>query len=93
MPEEKLLTIAHQRFWKRVLRFAYARLKRSPGRMPDGVPGIRDVDHPCSVFLPLKPGEERDRFGQCMTDGHYLCRECVYMSPEALAERDGEEEE
>jgi len=34
------------------------------GRIPDGEPGIRDVDAPCSDFTPGEPGG-----GRCSTDG------------------------
>jgi hypothetical protein len=40
-----------------------------------GVRGIRDPDCPCTEFLPGPP----DRFGNCETDGHYMCRECSHM--------------
>ncbi len=48
------------------------------GRIPDGEPGIRDVDAPCEAFKPYgKPWQNTEEFGHCETDGHYLCLECV----------------
>jgi hypothetical protein len=47
-------------------------------RMPDGLPGVRDVDAPCADFTPgTSPGTLR--IGDCDTDGHYLCEECVHV--------------
>lgn len=37
-----------------------------------GLAGVRDPDHPCDDF---SPGDPR---GRCMTDGHYMCRECEH---------------
>lgn len=44
------------------------------GFIPDGVPGIRSVDHPCSAFTPGVPR------GTCDSDGHYICQECKHLS-------------
>jgi hypothetical protein len=44
-------------------------------RMPDGLPGVRDVDAPCADFTPAL---DIMRIGDCDTDGHYLCGECVH---------------
>jgi len=43
----------------------------------------RDPDAPCPsrAFLPGEPS------GQCETDGHYMCAECVHASRSAIAER------
>ena len=43
----------------------------------------RDLDYPCPdrAFGPGKPN------GDCDTDGHYMCAECVHASPQALADR------
>jgi hypothetical protein len=41
-------------------------------RRPDGTPGLRDEDAPCTFF---DPGETVPT-NTCMTDGHYLCQEC-----------------
>jgi hypothetical protein len=42
-------------------------------RVPDGTAGVRDVDAPCTAFAPGEPSGTG-----CITDGHYLCRECVH---------------
>lgn len=52
------------------------------GRIPDGEPGIRDVDAPCEAFQLGEP-----RGGTCETDGHYICAECVEISPKVLRRR------
>lgn len=49
-------------------------------RMPDGMPGIRDVDAPCEDFTPGTTAGTL-AIGDCATDGHYLCDECVYAMP------------
>lgn len=48
-----------------------------PPRIPDGTPGIRDVDAPCEFFEPPSP-EGGSPVIECMTDGHYLCKECIH---------------
>jgi len=40
------------------------------------------VDAPCDVFTPGEPGH-----GECDTDGHYLCVECVHISSVTLRKR------
>lgn len=55
------------------------------GRIPDGEPGIRDVDAPCDAFQPAgKPFEPAEGNGDCETDGHYICSECVHISQRAM---------
>lgn len=44
-------------------------------RIPDGTPGIRDVDNVCEYFTPGDP------CGDCEGDGHYLCLECEGYRP------------
>ena len=39
---------------------------------PVGTPGLRDRDAPCDGFEPGTPN------GDCDTDGHYLCDECIH---------------
>jgi len=58
------------------------------GRIPDGTPGIRDVDAPCDTFQPGDPGH-----GNCQTDGHYICVECIKIDPRTLRTRRDECEE
>lgn len=84
MGNDSLSSIARKVFWRRVLRFAYHRLMLVPGRLPDGIPGIRDVDRPCAGFTLMNRGEQRGALSKCPSDGHYLCQECAYISPEAL---------
>lgn len=58
------------------------------GRIPDGEPGIRDVDAPCDFFEPAgAPWVYADGTGDCETDGHYICKECVHISLRALRRR------
>lgn len=38
---------------------------------PVGSPGLRDRDAPCAGF------ESGTPLGECETDGHYLCDECI----------------
>lgn len=79
------LVVDTQSFWRRLALFAYRRWATSQepgGRKPVGVPGNRDPDNPCEHYAPrrLMPGEWND----CMSDGHYLCRECCHKSPVKL---------
>jgi len=41
-----------------------------------GAPGLRDRKNPCFEFLPGKS------CGDCETDGHYLCGECLHRNPD-----------
>ena len=43
---------------------------------PDGIPHRRDPDNPCPAYEPrdYRPGD----WGDCETDGHYLCGECCH---------------
>lgn len=43
------------------------------GRVPDGMNGVRDQDNPCLQFYWGTPGA-----GGCQTDGHYLCKSCMW---------------
>jgi hypothetical protein len=45
-------------------------------RPPDGMDGLRDVDHACYEFKRGTPS------GDCESDGHHLCSECAEMKPE-----------
>ena len=57
-------------------------------RIPDGAPGVRDVDAPCEAFEPAgKPYQIANGSGDCMTDGHNLCVECVHIAQETLREK------
>lgn len=60
------------------------------GRIPDGEPGIRDVDAPCEMFQPVgEPFEQNDGTdtGTCETDGHYLCTECQHIELRTIRRR------
>ncbi len=45
--------------------------------IPDGIPGIRDADAPCTDF---QPGARDTSAGICNGDGHYLCKECQHFT-------------
>ncbi len=64
------------RLWRWLAIFAYRRWATAEGRKPVGVPGNRDPQNPCEAFAP-RPRQRGD-WGDCQTDGHYLCRECVH---------------
>lgn len=59
--------------WKDLVRF----VNEAPPRF--GMPGVRDPDYPCESF----DGKNYDGTGDCKSDGHYLCKECSQLSPEA----------
>ena len=46
--------------------------------------GIRDPEFPCEAFVYGRP----DGSGSCMSDGCYLCIECVELSLESTAHGD-----
>lgn len=48
-----------------------------------GMAGVRDPDHPCTVFDPTPDGLVGYGGGHCMGDGHYLCHECEELSVES----------
>jgi hypothetical protein len=65
-------------------------LARLRGFFPDGTPGVRDVEHPCSYFSPGPPDTEghyeecdvvvRERaWGDKGPDQYYLTRRLVYF--------------
>ncbi len=70
-----------KRIWRALALFAYRRWARAEKRMPTGVPGNRDPEHPCEAYDP-RPWLQDD-WNTCMTDGHYLCRGCAHRSPAA----------
>lgn len=51
-------------------------------RVPDGTDGVRDVDNPCEMFETGVGGA-----GDCGSDGHYLCEECVHLSEDGAGLR------
>lgn len=44
-----------------------------------GAVGVRDPEYPCAEF----DGKNYDGRGDCKSDGHYLCKECSKLSPDA----------
>jgi hypothetical protein len=48
-------------------------------RLPDGTPGVRDVDAPCQDYDPGKANLMQSP--NCESDGHYLCRGCRWHAP------------
>jgi hypothetical protein len=65
------------RFWLWLARFAFRRLQPG-GKMPAGVPRVRDPEAPCTGFAPRKP---KPGDYECRSDGHYLCAECAHLAP------------
>lgn len=58
-----------------------------PARIPDGVPGIRDIENPCHCYSPAARLHVLGANAMgCQGDGHYLCRECRWL---ALDETEG----
>lgn len=47
----------------------------------------RDEEDSCEVYAPGRPG-----FGDCGTDGHYMCLECREMSAAAIRFREDDRE-
>lgn len=64
-------------FWLSIMRFAYKRIKYNQDKMPIGIPGNRDPENPCTGYSPRKR-LSGDYPAECETDGHYLCKECVF---------------
>ena len=66
------------------------------GRTALGMDGIRDPDAPCEHYsnghptlagIGLSWVSTRETWGDCNTDGHYLCVECPHMSRRAAIVR------
>lgn len=75
-----------QDFWPWLAKLAYRQwMKREAanGKKPVGIPGNRDPNNPCTAFEP-RPVKQGD-WGDCQTDGHYLCRECCHWDGEESA--------
>jgi hypothetical protein len=66
-------------FWRSVALFAYRRWAVPDQRKPVGIPGQRDPDHPCHAYAPRRRGGWE--WGDCETDGHYLCVQCAHRVP------------
>lgn len=66
-------------FWHWLARIGYrryARIAKASGAKPVGIPGNRDPDAPCTAFEPR--ARKHGDFGDCDSDGHYLCAECCH---------------
>lgn len=78
-----------KRFWVWLCRLAYRKVRKR-GKIPTGLPGHRDPDSRCDQYFPvLKPSGN----GPCESDGHYLCRECEWVTQDRLDEWEGKEPE
>lgn len=69
-----------KKIWLIIARFAYRRAATPVEKAPTGLPFMRDPDSRCHAFEPRKK-HWRD-FGDCETDGHYLCKECCHKKRE-----------
>lgn len=59
--------------WKHLVQFVN-------GRTPlIGEVGVRDPENPCAEY----DGCGYDGSGRCRSDGHYMCRECSHLAPNA----------
>ena len=58
------------------------KISQKPQRIPDGTRGIRSVDSPCEYFEPGTPEGATAGGRECCGDGHYLCHECVNLTPD-----------
>ena len=66
-----------KKFWLLIARFAYRRAAEPISKAPTGLPFMRDPDAPCHCYEPRRK-HVRD-FGDCESDGHYLCKECCHL--------------
>ena len=72
-------------FWHWLARLAYRRYSvrsKASGTKPVGIPGNRDPNNPCSAFEPRN--KAAGDWGDCETDGHYLCADCCHRKPIAV---------
>lgn len=67
-----------------IIRYLFKRLKthhEKNNKIPVGLPYMRDPDHPCEFYEPVK--QKIEGFSaECYSDGHYLCKECKHYKPE-----------
>lgn len=77
-------------FWvwviRAVYRFSYRRLVPTGGRVPVGIPGMRDPESKCEWYSPTGRrhsirGQMQGGWFECAGDGHYLCKECHHYTP------------
>lgn len=64
-------------FWLWLIRLAYRKMKGNQPTLPTGIPGMRDPEAPCTGYAPRKR-VLGDYASTCETDGHYLCKECLF---------------
>lgn len=70
--DEQLAAMAALAEAEQALDLARRRLAIAKG--PTHVDGVRDPDYPCVEFRLGDPA------GDCPTDGHYVCDECVHRA-------------
>lgn len=76
------ITISRPQFWTWLCRFAYRRAAKR-GKLPVGLPGNRDPESPCAHYFPVK---NPSGHGPCESDGHYMCRDCEWLTAERREE-------
>ena len=84
------VTVERVSFWVWLCRFAYRHAAKRRAGIPTGLPGHRDPESQCDQYFPVKQPSGQ---GPCESDGHYLCRNCEWLTAERLAEFDGKLEE
>ncbi len=77
--------------WRNLLGDLHDEILNLAPHPPDGTPGIRDWQAPCDVYEPIEIPMDADGYGDCETDGHFLCAEgtsvCALISRQALRRR------
>lgn len=60
---------------------AWEALYRAVNGLPGvfGAVGVRDPDYPCEAY----DAQGYDGTGKCDSDGHYECKNCSHLSPDA----------
>jgi hypothetical protein len=82
------VVISDEKIWRGIIRFAWRRIVKPGGKIPDGVPTIRDAEARCEAYSPRK---RSPRDWDCQGDGHYLCDECAFHVKEAVDAEEGPE--
>lgn len=72
------LEVDTAKLWMGIARFCYRRAYLVNKQEPDGIPGRRSKEAPCTGYEPRKR-HPQDWF-DCDTDGHYLCDECCHKA-------------
>ena len=70
-------------FWLWVMKFAYRRVATWT-KEPPGIPFRRDPEYPCDGYEPRQ--SKLNDWGNCQTDGHYLCFKCCHREDPEAAE-------